>query len=395
MIRIATLFAAFAFACLHAQEPQEEVPKAAPLIPVEDPDIPDDGVRVSVLGYHDFSETQPETAMRIRTSKFRKQMETLSQLGITVISMDDFAAWKRGEKEIPERCVLLTLDDGWKSVYTDAFPVLRELGYPFTLYLYKNYVDGGGRALTTPMIQEMVKAGATLGSHSVSHPYPLTVKKYRKKGPDAYDEWLRKEMGESKRFLEAKFKVKADTYSYPGGFFTEEMIPLTEEFGYRFGFTVQPGKVKRSLPDEILPRYMILGNYDKIYEFATTFRNGDSPDATPEGAIAGMIQTTPYPVSPEPGAIVNSRLPEISADLSTVPDLDPETLVMKVAGFGEVPANYASGSGKFSWQVNRRLRHKTCQVLVTWKDSAGKDIDNPLRWSFSIDRAAAYLPDGE
>ena len=112
-------------------------------------------------------------------------------------------------------------------------------------------------------------------------------------------------------------------------------------------------------------------------------------------AIAGMIQTTPYPVSPEPGAIVNSRLPEISADLSTVPDLDPETLVMKVAGFGEVPANYASGSGKFSWQVNRRLRHKTCQVLVTWKDSAGKDIDNPLRWSFSIDRAAAYLPDGE
>ena len=395
MIRIATFFAALALLPLSAQEAPAEPPETVPAIPTEDPDIPDDGVRVAVLGYHDFSETQPETAMRIRTSKFRKQMETLRQLGISVISMDDFAAWKRGEKEIPERCVLITLDDGWKSVYTDAFPILKELGYPFTLYLYKNYIDGGGRALTTPMIREMVASGATLGSHSVSHPYPLTVKKFRKKGPDAYDAWLRKEMGESKRFIEAKFGVTADTYSYPGGFFTEEMLPLCEEFGYRFAFTVQPGKVKRSLPDVLLPRYMILGNYDKIYEFATTFRNGESPDNTPEGAIAGMIQTTPYPVSPEPGAIVNPRLPEISVDLSKAPDIDPETLVMKVAGFGEVPANFASATRKFSWQVNRRLRHKTCQVLVTWKDLEGKPPESPLRWSFSIDRAAAYLPDGE
>ena len=193
-------------------------------------------------------------------------------VGITVISIEEFAAWKRGEREIPEKSILLTFDDGWKSVYTDAFPILKEFGYPFTLYLYKNYVDGGGKALTTPMIQEMIKAGATIGSHSISHPYPITVKSFRKKGPDAYDAYLRKEMGESKRFLESKFPVKATTYSYPGGFYTEEMIPLGKEFGYTYLFTVQPGKVKRSMADETLPRYMILGNYDKIFEFATTFR---------------------------------------------------------------------------------------------------------------------------
>ena len=131
---------------------------------------------------------------------------------------------KRREATSPKNRVLITFDDGWKSVYTDAFPILKEFGYPFTLFLYKNYVDGGGKALTTPMIQEMIKAGATIGSHSVSHPYPITVKSFRKKGPDAYDAFLRKEMGESKRFLESKFAVKVTTYSYPGGFFTEEMI---------------------------------------------------------------------------------------------------------------------------------------------------------------------------
>jgi peptidoglycan/xylan/chitin deacetylase (PgdA/CDA1 family) len=393
MTKFTLILGFLASACLWAQDAAVPETPAAP--PVAEPAAPDDGVRVSILGYHDFSETQPETAMRIRTSKFRKQMETIRQLGITVISLEEFAAWKRGEKQIPEKSILLTLDDGWKSVYTDAFPILKEFGYPYTLFLYKNYVDGGGKALTTPMIQELVKAGATIGSHSVSHPYPVTIKSFRKKGPDPYDAFLRKEMGESKRFLESKFSVKTTTFSYPGGFFTEEMIPLGKEFGYSYLFTVLPGKVKRANPDETLPRYMILGNYDKIFELATTFREAQGTAASPEGAIAGLIQTTPYPVVPEPGAIINSRLPEISADLTKLENFDPKTLVMKVSGFGEVPANYAIETKKYSWQVNRRLRQPTCQVSVSWKDSAGKATETPLRWSFQLDREAAYLPDGE
>jgi len=385
-----------ACARLWAQEPVAPADPVVPTpeaAPTEQP-AADDGVRVSVLGYHDFSETQPETAMRIRTSKFRKQMETIRQLGITVISLDDFNAWKKGEKEIPDKAILITLDDGWKSVYTDALPVLKEFGFPYTLFLYKNYVDGGGKALTTPMIEEMVKSGATIGSHSVSHPYPLTVKSFRKKGPDAYDAYLRKEMGESKRFLESRFHVKCTTYSYPGGFFTEEMLPLGKEFGYTHLFTVLPGKVKRDTPDEKLPRYMILGNYDKIFELATTFRESQNP-TTPEGAIGGIVQTTPYPVTPEPGAIINSRLPEISADLTKLENFDPATLVMKVSGFGEVPAKFAAETRKISWQVNRKLRQPSCQVSISWKDAAGKATDTPLRWSFQIDREAAYLPEGE
>lgn len=379
--------------CAWAQDASVPESPAAP--PMLESGIPDDGVRVSVLGYHDFSDTQTETAMRIHTTKFRKQMETIRQLGITVISLEQFAAWKRGEQDIPQKSILLTFDDGWKSVYTEAFPILKEFGYPYTLFLYKNYVDGGGKALTTPMIREMIAAGATIGSHSVSHPYPITFKSHRKKSPDAYDAFLRKEMGESKRFLESRFKIKADTYSYPGGFVTGEMLPLSKEFGYTHAFTVQPGKVKRSMPDEMLPRYMILGNYDRIFEFATTFREAQSPLGAPAGAIAGLIQTTPFPVTPEPGAIINSRLPEISTDLSKLKDLDPATLVMKVSGFGEVPANFSSETGTFSWQVNRRLRHPTCQVSVSWKDTAGKTTDTPLRWSFQLDRESAYLPDGE
>lgn len=390
MTRIALIFSFFISACLWAQnEPASPTPPAA----AELPSIPDDDSRVSVLGYHDFSVSAKETAMRIHTSKFRKQMETLRQLGIAVISMDDFIAWKKGEKSIPSQAVLLTFDDGWRSVYTDAFPILKELGYPFTLFLYKNYVDGGGKALTISMIEEMIQAGATIGSHSVSHPYPVSIKAYRKKGADPYDAFLRKEMGESKRFLEAKFNVKVTSYCYPGGFYTEEMLPLAKEFGYYHNFTVLPGKVKQSTPNDMVPRYMILGNYDKIFDLAATFREAQGP--TNPDVRSAAPQPTAYPVSPESGAIINSRLPIISADLSKVENLDPSKLVMRVSGFGEVPANFAAETKTFSWQVNRRLRQPTCQVSITWKDTAGNAPETPLRWSFQLDRDAAYLPDGE
>ena len=392
MTKLTLLFALLASICSRAQD--APVPEAPVSPPVEDPAIPDDGVRVSILGYHDIAENLPETAMRIHTSKFRKQMEAIRQLGIKVITLDEFTAWKKGEKQIPEKSILITFDDGWKSVYTDAYPVLKELGFPFTIFLYKNYVDGGGKALTTPMILEMVAGGASVGSHSVDHPYPVVVKSFRKKGANDYDAYLRKEMGESKRFLESKFPVKVTSYAYPGGFFTDEMFKLGEEFGYNQMFTVLPGKIKRSLPNERLPRYIILGNYDKIFEIATTFREGKNA-TEPGGAVPGLVQTTPFPVTPEAGAIINSRLPEISADLSTVENLDPKTLSMKVSGFGEVPATFAPETKKFSWQVNRRLRQPACQVAITWKDTAGKAPESPLRWSFQIDLASAYLPDGE
>jgi peptidoglycan/xylan/chitin deacetylase (PgdA/CDA1 family) len=361
----------------------------APL-PTPEPVPPEDTTRVAILGYHDFSETLKETEMRMKPSKFRNQMAALRQLGITVISLADFLAWKRGEKTLPEKCALITLDDGWRSVHSDAFPILREFGYPFTLYLYKNYIDGGGKALTTEMIKEMQSHGATLGSHSVSHPYPATIRAHQKKGAHAFDAFLRKEFGESKRFIESKFTGKINTYAYPGGFVTDEMPALADEFGYEALFTVLPGKISRDSDPKRLPRYMILGTYDRIFEIATTFREAGT--ATPEGTITGLVQTTPYPVTPEAGAVINSRLPLISVDFSTLENLNPASLTMQISGFGEVPAKFDPVTKQFAWQVNRRLRQPTCQITVNWLDTAGAKPATPLRWTFQLDRTAAYVP---
>ena len=87
-------------------------------------------------------------------------MEAIKKSNIAVITLEQFLNWRRGEGEIPPQSILLTMDDGWRSVYTEAFPIMKELKLPFTIFLYKNYVGSnrGGRALSLSMIREMVSS---------------------------------------------------------------------------------------------------------------------------------------------------------------------------------------------------------------------------------------------
>ena len=350
----------------------------------------DDGIRVSVLGYHEFSKSLPNTAMRIQSSKFRKQMEALRDLGKPIITMEDFMKWKKGEGTLPPQSFMITIDDGWKSVYTEAFPVLKELNFPFTLFLYKKYVvPGGGRSLTLPMIQEMLDSGlCTIGGHSYTHPFPSEFRKAKNKGQEFYHKFLTTELIDSKTFLEETFSISIPTYAYPGGYITEDMKPFTEKAGYEFLFSVNPGMTRLSADNNTLPRYIILGNRDGVFELATTFRETNTSVAT-NGVV---IQNTKHPVVPKAGGIITSRLPLIAADLSQESEIDPDSIVMRIGGFGKVPAVWDEEKKTFSWKINRPLRIPSCQVSVQWRLKDHREYELPMRWSFRIDLESSYQP---
>jgi len=239
------------------------------------------------------------------------------------------------------------------------------------------------------MIREMQQNGCSIGSHSVSHPFPGTVKSHARKGLVDYEKFLRKEYGQSKSFLEKRFKKSITTYAYPGGYFTEDMFPIGDEFGYEHFFTVKPGKIKRNSLNRSLSRYIILGNYDQIFEMATSFH------ATGASAPVLGFQSTPHPVDPAPGSMIESRLPTITADLTGVENLDPGSVTMRVAGFGKVPAKFDMEKKIVSWTVNRRLRQQACEVAVQWSLLDKTKPENPMRWTFLIDREASYQAGAE
>lgn len=244
------------------------------------PVVPREQTRVAVLGYHNFSNTKAITEMRMRTSEFCEQMQYIRDAGLTVITMQDFLEWLRGDRCLPERCILITIDDGWKSVYTDAYPVLKAYGYPFTLFLYTTYVDVKGDSMSKKQIEEMMANGATIGSHSTNHLYPRMWKRY---GQDSenYRNQVKTELLDSAVKLRSWFG-NCSAYCYPGGYNTPPMLEALEGSDYKAAFTVLERKVTVEESPFLVHRYMVFGNDSRIFRRAVNF--DDVPGVAPTTA---------------------------------------------------------------------------------------------------------------
>jgi peptidoglycan/xylan/chitin deacetylase (PgdA/CDA1 family) len=378
-------------------EPSDGAPP--PLPPPLDPAVPaltiNKSAQVAILGYHEFVKGKPGNQMQINIDRFREQMQALKDAKVAVISMSDFLAWRRGEKDIPDPAVVITMDDGWKSVHTLAFPVLREFGYPFTVFLYKKFVNGGSKSMKTAEIKELMAAGGEVGSHSVSHPYKVKIDSMFRKSPEMGEGFLRVEMKDSRQFLEDLLGVKVTTYAYPGGYHSPREKEIGKEAGYEALFTVNPAKVTWDTPADAIPRFIIIGNDPRD----ANFRRAISSRGTSEGELAKQLlggedgDGEPLVITtPLPEAQIASRRPLIEVDVSKLEGIDPASVEMKIAGFGKVPAVFDEAAKKISWPVQETLRGSECQVSVTFKrrDEPKPDI---VSWRFFIDLVAHYLPE--
>src|SRR4030095_13915199 len=92
-------------------------------------------------------------------STFREQMLFLKAKGYRVISLREFVEFTRLGRQLPQRSVVLTFDDGYKSFRQYAYPVLKELGFPATLFVYTDYVGAGRNALSWPGVRGLAAAG--------------------------------------------------------------------------------------------------------------------------------------------------------------------------------------------------------------------------------------------
>src|ERR671925_1672170 len=167
--------------------------------------VVDQTAQVIIFCYHRLVDKIRYPGTEITPAAFEEQMKKLKDSGITVISMQDLLAWKRGEKNIPPRCAVVTFDDGWKSQYEVAWPIMKKYGYTFTLFNYTEGVRGGslggGEASTWEQLADMRDNGVDIQAHSATHQdlrqgHAVTViepggKRTRKRltGPE-YEQWL-------------------------------------------------------------------------------------------------------------------------------------------------------------------------------------------------------------
>lgn len=363
--------------------------------------VPQHETRVAILGYHDFSETLPATEMRINTQVFRNQMQALKNAGVPFISMKELLDWKLGDRMLPPKCVMITIDDGWKSVYTDAYPILKEMGIPFTVFPYTNFITGRGSAMSTEQIQEMINNGATLGSHSISHLYPKSWRTAQRKGTQTVLDLAKKELEGSRTILQEKFPGSiVEAYCYPGGFVMPEMIAKAEEAGYQGAFTVIPKKVTKETDRWKIHRYMIFGKDPKTFTRAVDFSAPSTPEmpSTPMTSAQGADMTSypapAQPVTPAANIMISNQCPEIGISLAAETDCDPKTLEMRVSGFGQVDAAYDEKEKLFKWIPARYLRFTPVTVQVRWRTISSNSWQT-VTWQFGVTaEKTRFIPQG-
>jgi peptidoglycan/xylan/chitin deacetylase (PgdA/CDA1 family) len=178
----------------------------------------------------------------VRPADFNAHVHALAAYGYTAIAMDSFFAWLGGHKALPHGAFVLTFDDGFRGVREHAWPVLRRLDWPFTVFLVSGFIGGrdcwnGGRRtgtsdlLARDEILEMAQQGVGFESHTCTHP----------RLPALSDSQLTEELSVSKSEIESLVGRTVRYLAYPFGESSSNVVAATRGAGYEAAFSVQAG----------------------------------------------------------------------------------------------------------------------------------------------------------
>ncbi len=372
-------------------------PKAAPTAkpaPTVSKPVVDQTAQTIIYCYHRLVDKVRYPGTEITPAAFEAEMKELKDRGITVISLQDLLAWKRGEKNIPPRCAVITFDDGWKSQYEVAWPIMKKFGYTFTMFIYTEGVAGGslggGQAITWEMLADMRDNGIDIEAHTATHQdlregHTIMVmepgaKRTKKKLTGAeYEQWVQNEVVGCKQLLEQRLGIKINCFAVPFGTYNEHVKEIARNAGYEAMFTVYGQPITYTSPMDALGRYAIEANKPKVFEDAVKMiaTTSGGPGAPAVAAVGPANLST----EPADGTTVRTALPLIKANLSAVGQMQ-----LRISGLGLVPASFDPKTGVVSYQVTQKLREKNCTVILSAK-SGDKKVET--HWTFGIDESGA------
>ncbi len=213
---------------------------------------------VPILSYHNFSPWEGD-GLTVSQGAFGQQMELLRERGYRVIPMDQFFDFLEWKAPIPSKSVVLTIDDGWRSAYEIAFPILRKYGYPATLFIQTDMIAHNRRVLSWDLLREMAEHGMQVECHTKSH-RNLTFPEKRESFKD-YFASLEKELAGSMEIIRKNINREVKYLAYPFGDTNPLVIALAKKLGFRGAFTIHRGSNPFFIHNYRVNRSMVYGDF--------------------------------------------------------------------------------------------------------------------------------------
>jgi peptidoglycan/xylan/chitin deacetylase (PgdA/CDA1 family) len=220
---------------------------------------------VPILMYHVVASPPPNApypGLFVSRRQFAQEMQLLAREGYRPVTLSRLLAGWQGRATLPRRPVVLTFDDGYRSVFTTAAPVLRHHGWPGVLDLALSHL-GPRRDLTADMVRRLIHSGWEIASHTMTHPDLATL--------DAAHQWY--EVDRSRTILERDFGVRVNFFCYPSGRYDAQTLRDAHRAGYLGSLTTRPGLADPTGSLYTLARVRVAAG-ESLAQFALSLRSG-------------------------------------------------------------------------------------------------------------------------
>jgi len=210
--------------------------------------------RLAVLAYHKIGDPPPDgwdTWYYIPEATFVEQIKFLNESAWSVIDLSTFLIGLTKPESVPDRALLLTFDDGHKSMRTVTYPILQRFGFPAVCFVSTDYIGahgilGGGAEPAEPIcdwddLRELDRNGIVIQSHGVSHNWLSLMNQ---------QQW-REEFVQSKRILEEGLGKTIEVFAFPysdSGGNDDAIDTILRQAGYRAAFLCGGGPNTNELP---------------------------------------------------------------------------------------------------------------------------------------------------
>ncbi len=232
---------------------------AVPLRPLNPGGVTVNGFQtIPILCYHRFGPVASK--MIVTPDAFAAQLDYLARNGYRVVRLSQLTEFLAGRSGLPDRAVMITVDDGHISTYQYAYPLLKKYGFPATFFVYSDFI-GAGEALRWNQIKEMAASGLIdFEAHSKTH--SNLVVRLPGESDQRYRERLDAEIRVPQEILQRNLGTTVDLYAYPYGDANELVLERLGAADFRLGVTVNPGGNPFFAPPTMLRRSMVFGDHD-------------------------------------------------------------------------------------------------------------------------------------
>jgi peptidoglycan/xylan/chitin deacetylase (PgdA/CDA1 family) len=190
---------------------------------------------VPILCYHNLG-PQSKGRLVLGVSQFEQQMRYLKDNGYRVIRLSDFIEWLQLKRQLPKRAVVVTFDDGYRAFREYAYPILKEFGFPATLFVYTDYIGAGRNALGWEDLRTLAAEGFDVQAHSKTHG---DLRRASGETDAQYARRMQAELAEPLKLFQRHLGRSTDLLAYPYGRVDDDLVKKVTEYGYRAAFTVR------------------------------------------------------------------------------------------------------------------------------------------------------------